>query len=825
MALLGNLSRRILSYFVVLLLTTALLLPLGLAAAEGEETGTPSEEPTAAPTAAPAPDTEPQQIDGTKGIKLILGYDVAQTDGAIIKVRTEYAEIKISTLLSLAKNQQYTYSYFSAGVPATESTQATDPYVVMKTGKGVTMQQLLDSSNLSGVVSSSAKVSFNEGSAIDLSWFSGVKNTYSELYKYIFDNGSGSISYDSDGTYNGRSDVPTILAIWSGYNAYSLGADGSVISSSNASQEKYLSVLRGQDDPTHGGSIHDYYDIKSITFILPNPPTVGTLLQQTWDISVGSTRTIPSNITEHDVYNKLTEEYLKSVIVWTNADSSVAWVNADRLVSADKEGTTTIMGAIDGQIKYSITVNVHPKYEISFATGTTDTVSSMPQMLQKEYGVDLTLPTTTPTRTDYAFIGWNTKEDGTGTTYQAGATYSDNASVTLYAQWKVPSFTVSFDANEPTGQEGKASATAPIEVIKGVKASIPAAPTLAGYTFVFWNTKADGSGASYVAGSTTEISDGVTVLYACWKRTQYTITFDPNNSNGKMIIDGTELTIYKKVVDSGFLLDTTQFVCKNVSTKAYPKHWLLVGTTKTYLSANQSQSYPSGSDRYITVTSDITLQAVWTTTPTASPTSTISVSYNANAGSDKVSNLPGTQKANKGSTITISTQTPTRAGYTFGGWNTKANGTGTNYSGGSKTSSSLTLYAKWTQATPTPAASPTPTPTPEPTPSPTPEPTLIPDAIMDDDVVVEPVESVMEPVIFIDNVGATDTPNPDEDGDGEQSEPTPTPNPWNEQNPDDPTDADVPSGSDATYAIVGIANGVLLVAGGCLAVIKFNLQL
>ena len=33
------------------------------------------------------------------------------------------------------------------------------------------------------------------------------------------------------------------------------------------------------------------------------------------------------------------------------------------------------------------------------------------------------------------FSHWNTKADGTGTTYKAGATYSANTSVTLYAIW------------------------------------------------------------------------------------------------------------------------------------------------------------------------------------------------------------------------------------------------------------------------------------------------------------------------------------------------------------------------------------------------------
>ena len=45
----------------------------------------------------------------------------------------------------------------------------------------------------------------------------------------------------------------------------------------------------------------------------------------------------------------------------------------------------------------------------------------------------VTLPT--PTRTGYTFAGWNTKADGTGTNYAAGASYKPTANVTLYAKW------------------------------------------------------------------------------------------------------------------------------------------------------------------------------------------------------------------------------------------------------------------------------------------------------------------------------------------------------------------------------------------------------
>ena len=39
------------------------------------------------------------------------------------------------------------------------------------------------------------------------------------------------------------------------------------------------------------------------------------------------------------------------------------------------------------------------------------------------------------TKDGYAFTGWNTKDDGTGTPYEAGGTFTISANTTLYAQW------------------------------------------------------------------------------------------------------------------------------------------------------------------------------------------------------------------------------------------------------------------------------------------------------------------------------------------------------------------------------------------------------
>ena len=46
------------------------------------------------------------------------------------------------------------------------------------------------------------------------------------------------------------------------------------------------------------------------------------------------------------------------------------------------------------------------------------------------------------TRTNYTFTGWNTKANGSGTAYAAGASYKAAANLTLYAQWKASGYTL-----------------------------------------------------------------------------------------------------------------------------------------------------------------------------------------------------------------------------------------------------------------------------------------------------------------------------------------------------------------------------------------------
>lgn len=164
------------------------------------------------------------------------------------------------------------------------------------------------------------------------------------------------------------------------------------------------------------------------------------------------------------------------------------------------------------------------KYDANGGTGA-------PSNQTKKQGESLTISTAKPTKTGYTFTSWNTKKDGTGTKYDIGASYTTDSDVTLYAQYKenTITYTVKYDANGGTGAPSNQTKTKGKELVLSTTV-----PTKEGYKFVNWNTKKDGTGTSYNAGSKYTREASVT-LYAQYEKelneeeTKYTITFYTND--------------------------------------------------------------------------------------------------------------------------------------------------------------------------------------------------------------------------------------------------------------------------------------------------------
>lgn len=162
----------------------------------------------------------------------------------------------------------------------------------------------------------------------------------------------------------------------------------------------------------------------------------------------------------------------------------------------------------DSRTSISYTVP-KPTYAVSYnANGG----SGAPSAQTKTYGTNLTLSKTVPTRTGYTFKNWNTKKDGSGTSYAPGGTYSSNANVTLYAQWEVITYTVSYNANGGTG--------APESQIKTYGEDLTLSdviPSKSGCAFLGWATSDTAEEPEYLSGGTYTENADIT-LYAVWKR-------------------------------------------------------------------------------------------------------------------------------------------------------------------------------------------------------------------------------------------------------------------------------------------------------------------
>ena len=187
------------------------------------------------------------------------------------------------------------------------------------------------------------------------------------------------------------------------------------------------------------------------------------------------------------------------------------------------EGNHTITYSDNsGDVK---TITISNPYTVSYnANGG----SGAPGSQRKVTGINITLSSTTPTRTGYAFNGWNTASNGSGTNYAKGATYSANASATLYAKWTANKYTVTL--NQQSGSGGSSS----VQATYGSAMPSATMPTRTGYTFNGYFDTASGGTKYYNAnGGSAKNWDktAAATLYAQWNLVNYTITYNLNGGN------------------------------------------------------------------------------------------------------------------------------------------------------------------------------------------------------------------------------------------------------------------------------------------------------
>jgi uncharacterized repeat protein (TIGR02543 family) len=264
----------------------------------------------------------------------------------------------------------------------------------------------------------------------------------------------------------------------------------------------------------------------------------------------------------------------------------------------------------------------------------------------------------------FTFVDWNTQSNGNGVSYGNGSTYSFAGAIDLFAIWSaIPTTTVNFE------NTGGTSSSGPISNYAGESTTLPSGSGMSnpGYTFVGWNTEADGSGTEYAGGATYIFTVDQT-LYAQWSPDSFTVAYSYDGGQATLVS-----SIYV-VASPALVLPTPIFVGNTFD------GWFNAETGGTLIGVGGSSYTPTGSTE---------LFAQWM------PNATDVMTFNSNGGSGSIAQLSGED----GTSISLPAGTGfTLPGFAFSGWNSQANGSGTQYAEGARfvLDGTQTLYAQWT---------------------------------------------------------------------------------------------------------------------------------
>ena len=404
-------------------------------------------------------------------------------------------------------------------------------------------------------------------------------------------------------------------------------------------------------------------------------PSSVSLNKSSTTITVGGTETLTATISPAVVAD--------NTITWSTSDADVATVDGG-VVTAVAAGTATITATTHNGKSASCEVTVAPAvtYTVTYdaqdgsVTPTSEEVSTA------------TLPT--PTKSGYTFQGWYTS----GGTLISG-TYNPTADITLHALWQQTECAGGGGGGDPVviklfdGSTDDDFAASPITV-SGVSLIYTAydKPAAASATDVSSKTNNVNS-KNYAKGyqfSNTSIDNGNP--RRCVQFTipsGYTATFTHafgGSGNNRIIMLGS--SVITSTGDAGYIATLATTPGSGGSGGIWG------GTYSTPLAAGTY--YICGASGGWQV-----VELIFTLTPTGGGGSGTCyyVTYNGN-GADGGFTTDEASHAS-GSNVTVKTNSFTKTGYTFTGWNTAANGSGdSKTAGGTFTITKDTvLYAQW----------------------------------------------------------------------------------------------------------------------------------
>ena len=325
------------------------------------------------------------------------------------------------------------------------------------------------------------------------------------------------------------------------------------------------------------------------------------------------------------------------------------------------------------------------KYTVAYNGNSSTSGSMLTQTFT--YGKSYNLAANGFVRSGYHFAGWNTKADGSGTSYADKQSVKNLASthgakITLYAQWVKNTYTIRFHAN------GGAGSMADVTVPYDTSYNLPTNKfTYQGYTFDKWKTE-DGTGVygneAAIKYSSSQLKNGVLNLYAQWKINQYTLTITGDSGVEKITGSGT------------YNYGTTANVTYQIKPGYHIKN--ITGTTAD---GDPNGAWTGHTGKGGTVTDTWTVKACNRTIVVHTEPNTYTIKYDGNGNTGgSTANSSHTYDVAKG----LTANGYIRTGYSFNGWNTKADGSGTAYADKvsvknltTTNGGTVTLYAQWTK--------------------------------------------------------------------------------------------------------------------------------
>lgn len=312
-------------------------------------------------------------------------------------------------------------------------------------------------------------------------------------------------------------------------------------------------------------------------------------------------------------------------------------------------------------------------YNIVFVSNGSDEHTVSKKFEQSIADVNYTPKALTGEKSDYVFAGWYASQECTGEAYDfTGKTMPAN-NITLYAKWVAPTYTVTvYDQNGTKLDEITVSKGDTVTDWLSTQKNKITLDT--GDSFLGWTINRD---LPFNPG--TKITTNYELYAKVGNSTGYSVTYDANATGATGSVTDTEK--YAKgaeatVMSNSFTNGDKVFLSWNTAAD---------GTGKTY--------YPNGT---IKVTGNMDLYAQW-----GDVASTVTVTYHSNFAPDQTKSVAAVANNSK---ITVEAYNalslPERTGYSFAGWNTKADGTGSTFAAGASARVDVKkpndLYAQWT---------------------------------------------------------------------------------------------------------------------------------